>query len=203
MESAKGGNRRGCGTAPCGESGRGPLESRRLMPGPSGPGASSSRARGPQSSRGVCGGRSPARQGWAGLGCAGTGRRPEGSVRGSEAAAGNRTYVPSACWRRRCAELASQGTPGPSGASHRAARAGQGRAGPGRAGRDCVRRPARPGFTRVWRPALVPPLGPARKPMARRPLPRAGCLAPEGGRRAGGGEGLGPPGSGVPRPRLS
>lgn len=134
MKSAKGGNRRGCGTAPCGESGRGPLESRHYPPGPRGPGASSSRARGPQVRRGACGSRSPAGQGWAGLGCAGTGWRPEESVRGSEAAAGNRTYVPSACWRRRCAELASQGTPGPSGASHRAARAGQGRAGPGRAG---------------------------------------------------------------------
>lgn len=57
---------------------------------------------------------------WAGLRCVGTGRQLEGNVRGSEAAAGNRTYVPSACWRRRCAELACRGTLGPSGASHRA-----------------------------------------------------------------------------------
>lgn len=76
---------------------------------------------------------------WAGLRCAGTGRRREGSVRGSEAAAGNRTYVPSACWRRRCAGLASRETLGLSGASHRAARAGQGRAGPAGTARGVLR----------------------------------------------------------------
>lgn len=134
VETAKGGNRRGSGAAPFGGAGR------EATPGFPALSAGVKRSWGVQLARTGSPGlprslrAAEAPPGRAGLRCAGTGRRREGSVRGSEAAAGNRTYVPSACWRRRCAELASQGTLGPSGASHRAARAGQGRAGPGRAG---------------------------------------------------------------------
>ena len=101
--------------------------------------------------------------------------RREGKVRGSEAAAGSRTYVPSACWRRRCAELACQGDSRALGrlTSRRPRRAGQGRL-------DCARGPARRGFARVWRPELVPPLRFVHKPMARRPLPRAALPSPRG-----------------------
>lgn len=97
-------------------------------------------------------------------------------MRGSEAVVGSRTYVPSACWRR----LRGAGVHGDLGSSHHAYRARQ-----GRAGLDCARHPARPGFARVWRPALVPPLGAALKPMARRPLPHTGLPRPQGGRRGG------------------
>lgn len=183
-----------------GRGGRRPLDSRHYPPGSRGPGASSWRARGPQVCRGPCGRQKPRR---AGLGCAA--QAPAGGGRGACEARRRRrgtelTFLAHAgagaarSWRAR-------GLSGPR--EPHIAPPARGRAGQGRAGRDCARRPARPGFTRVWRPALVPPLGPARKPMARRPLPRAGCLAPEGGRPGGGGEGLGPLGSGAPRPRLS
>lgn len=139
VESAKGGNRRGSGAAPLGGGGR------EATPGVPALSAGAKRSWGVQLARTGSPGlprslrAAEAPPGRAGLRCAGTGRRREGSVRGSEAAAGNRTYVPSACWRRRCAELASQGTLGPSGASHRAARAGQGRAGPGGTARGVLR----------------------------------------------------------------
>lgn len=156
----------------------------------------------PRSAAVPAGGRSPAGLGWAAL------RRHRPAAGGGRGACEVRR-------RRRGTELTFLAHAGAGAARSWRARGrsgprephiappARGRAGQGRAGRDCARRPARPGFTRVWRPALVPPLGPARKPMARRPLPRAGCLAPEGGRPVGGGEGLGPLDSGAPPPRLS
>lgn len=56
-----------------------------------------------------------------------------------------------------CAELACWGTSGPPALTSRSQR----RAGQGRAGLDCARHPPWPEYARVWRPALVPPLGAA------------------------------------------
>ena len=144
--------------------------SRQSLPAPRGAGAPGSRALGPHCPR-----RSlrPQEPRWAVLRRHPAGWRREGKVRGSEAAAGSRTYVRSACWRRRCAELGDSGPRAPHIAPPARGRAGQDRL-------DCARRPVRPGFARVWRPELVPPLSSAHKPMARRPLPRAGLPRPRG-----------------------
>lgn len=144
--------------------------SRQSLPAPRGAGAPGSRALGPHCPR-----RSlrPQEPRWAVLRRHPAGWRREGKVRGSEAAEGSRTYVRSACWRRRCAELGDSGPRAPHIAPPARGRAGQDRL-------DCARRPVRPGFARVWRPELVPPLSSAHKPMARRPLPRAGLPRPRG-----------------------
>lgn len=144
--------------------------SRQNLPAPRGAGAPGSRTLGPHCPRRSLRPREPR---WAVLRRHPAGWRREGKVRGSEAAAGSRTYVRSACWRRRCAELGDSGPRAPHIAPPARGRAGQGRL-------DCARRPVRPGFARVWRPELVPPLSSAHKPMARRPLPRAGLPRPRG-----------------------
>lgn len=129
------------------------------------------------------------------LSCAGTGRR---AARGESArlrSGGGEQNLRSKRVPGRLRESAVQGA---LGRSHHAAR---GRAGPGRAGLRAA--PARLGFARVWRPALVPPLSAALKPMARRPLPRSGLPRPQGGRRGGREDEVGGTGFRAPQRRLS
>lgn len=166
--------------------------SRQSLPAPRGAGAPGSRALGPHCPR-----RSlrPQEPRWAVLRRHPAGWRREGKVRGSEAAAGSRTYVRSACWRRRCAELGDSGPRAPHIAPPARGRAGQDRL-------DCARRPVRPGFARVWLPESGGPswslLSVPRTSQWRAvPSHAPGCLAPEGGRRGGrerGVGGTGPPG---------
>lgn len=196
VESSKGGNRRGCGSAPCGGGTPGVPA---LSAGAKRSWASSSRARGPQVRRGHCGGRSP-----AGLGCAA--QAPAGGGKGACGARRRRrgtelTFLAHAgagaarSWRAR-------GRSGPR-VPHIAPPA-RGRAGQGRAGRDCARRPARPGFTRVWRPALVPPLSPAPSQWRTVPSHAPAASPPRGaagreGERGWGHWAPGLPGRGFPR----
>lgn len=112
------------------------------------------------------------------------GRRREGKVRGSEAAAGSRTYVASACWRRR----RGAGVLGNLRRSHCAARAGQDRPGPGWTARGTHRGRSMPesGVPR-WSLLSVP----RRSQWRAVPSHAPGCLAPEGGRRGGRERGVG------------
>lgn len=99
------------------------------------------------------------------LGCVGTGGRAGGGRGKCEDPERRRgaalTFLAHA--GAGCAELACRGTSGPRALTSRRAR-----------------HPVPPGYARVWQPALVPPLSAAQKPMARRPLPRAGLPRPRG-----------------------
>lgn len=113
-------------------------------------------------------------------------------MRGSEAAPGSRTYVPSAAGAGAARSWRARGTLGPSGASHRAASAGQGRA--GWTARGALRGRGLPesGGPR-WSLLSVPCTSQWRAVPSHAP----GCLAPEGGRRGGRERGVGgtePPG---------
>lgn len=136
------------------------------------------------------------------LGCAAqtpAGRRREGKVRGSEAAAGSRTHVPSACWRR----LRGAGVLGdlrPSGA-HIAFPA-PGRTGQGRAGLR-----AAPTVAGVC-PSLASRAGPSSRCRveangAPSPPTRRAASPPRVAAGAGGREGLGGTGLRAPLLRLS
>lgn len=170
-ETAKERNRRAAGWR-LGESGRESLGSRPNLQVPRGPGAPGSRAWGPH-----CPQWSPRPQErrWAAL----RRHRPTGGGRGKCEAPKRRwgaklTFLAHA--GAGCAELSRRGASDPRALTSRRRR----RAGQGRAGLGCAQHPERPGFARVWQPALVPPLSAAQKPMARRPLPRARLPRPRG-----------------------